>query len=77
LKISLVSRAYQLPTRQVQLTAYRQELYQSLGDRQIIRWLRPTDRQPSDHWRERFSRDGLRQSGKPGGLFPGIDVKSR
>ncbi len=76
LKIFLVVHTSWSPPRRGCLPTCRQQLDQSLADDQIVRWLRSTGGQPSNHRRERFSREGLRQICKPGCLLPGVHPKS-
>jgi hypothetical protein len=59
-----------LATLQRRQLTHRPKLYQPPADGQIVQWLRSTDRQSSNQFRERFGRTSLGQEGEPGRLFP-------
>ncbi len=75
--VFLTSRIGRLSTGRGRMLVHWQEPCQSPGNSRIVQSWRSTDGQSSDHRCERLSREDLRQSGKPGGLVPGVYTKSR
>ena len=54
-----------LATLQRRQLTHRPKLYQPPADGQIVQWLRSTDRQSSNQFRERFGRTSLRGRAGP------------